>query len=98
MIWPHNHQGASLRIHSECLICMPMAGVVALLVRKDLGQSFARCQCAAPKEIQVARAVSCLPFIPHLPVTGVKKSGISSCSTFFLSDAITKTRSMTLSG
>ncbi len=50
------------------------------------------------KNSGVPRVIRCLPFIPHLPVTGVKNSGISSCSTFFLSDAITKTRSMTLSG
>lgn len=39
-----------------------------------------------------------LHFIPHLPVTGVKNSGISSCSTLVLSDAMTRTRSTTLSG
>jgi hypothetical protein len=39
-----------------------------------------------------------LHFIFHFPVTGVKKSGICSCSTFFLSEEMTSIMSRTVSG
>ena len=66
--------------------------------RRPWSELCTRLESCSQANSGVARVIRRLPFIPHLPVTGVKNSGISSCSTFFLSDAITKTRSMTLSG
>jgi len=95
VIRPHHHYGALLGMYPVRLVCVTMPRIIALLVGEHPGQA-----CLEVSAVWHGREGDRLNahFIPHLPVTGVKKVGISCCSTCFRLHARTKMRSMTLSG
>jgi len=94
MIWAHNHHSPLFGINAVLLIRAPVSRVVALVIGKRLEQI---CGAMLALTLLLDR-LNNSPFIFHFPVTGVKNSGIFSCSIFFLSDARTNTLSRMLSG
>ncbi len=95
MIWPNNNNGTFSGVHTVRLVCLPVARVVALIVDICFEQS---CVKSVGKFWTSGDEDDNVHFIFHFPVTGVKNSGISFCSTFFLSECRTSILSMTLSG
>lgn len=79
MIRTHNHNGAFSLINLICVVCMAMTGVVALTVYKCLEQIY-QMQALESESQRFNMVQDIVPFIRHLPFTGVKYSGICSCS------------------
>ena len=96
MIRPHDHQRAPLRVDAVCLVRVAVSRVVALVIDKNIKETWGSLRERGLGVTRIRIAHSHLIF--HFPVTGVKTGGIRSSSILVRRPVRTRTEWKTLSG